>query len=155
MLSEMGDCRERYPSYRALAADGGQAPVASESGKSKRAQFRWGCDHRLRQAFNVLCDSSRHHNPWAHDIYTRARARGASHAHASRILGRSWSQVIWRLWVDHDTYDPEQHTARQRLITTRPDTPGGPAGPPLSPPNQRRTGKAVTAGCPQGRARSA
>jgi transposase len=38
MLSEIGDCRERYPSYRALAADGGQAPVAVESGKSKRAQ---------------------------------------------------------------------------------------------------------------------
>lgn len=26
LLSEIGDCRERYPSYRALAADAGQAP---------------------------------------------------------------------------------------------------------------------------------
>ena len=33
MLAEIGDRRERYPSYRALAADAGQAPVASESGK--------------------------------------------------------------------------------------------------------------------------
>jgi hypothetical protein len=24
--------------------------------------------------------------------------------------------VIWRLWQDHDTYDPERHTARQRFI---------------------------------------
>ncbi len=118
MLSEIGDCRERYPSYRALAADAGQAPVASESGKSKRAQFRWACDQRLRQAFTVLADSSRRHNRWAADIYNRARARGASHAHASRILGRSWSQVICRLWVDHDTYDPNRHTARQRLTAT-------------------------------------
>ena len=118
MLSEIGDCRERYPSYRALAADAGQAPVASESGKSKRAQFRWACDQRLRQAFTVLADSSRRHNRWAADIYNRARARGASHAHASRILGRSWSQVICRLWVDHDTYDPDRHTARQRLTAT-------------------------------------
>src|SRR5689334_16877718 len=117
MLSEIGDCRQRYPSYRALAADAGQAPVAAESGKSKRAQFRWACDQRLRQAFTVLSDSSRRHNPWAADIYARARARGANHAHASRILGRSWSQVIWRLWVDHDTYDPDRHTARQRLTT--------------------------------------
>ena len=54
MLAEIGDCRDRYPTYRALAADGGQCPVAVESGKAKRAQFRWACDHRLRQAFDVL-----------------------------------------------------------------------------------------------------
>jgi hypothetical protein len=29
-----------------------------------------------------MADTSRHHNPWAADIYTRARARGASHQHA-------------------------------------------------------------------------
>ena len=99
------------------AADAGQAPVAVESGKSRHAKFRWACDHRLREAFNVLAYSSRHHNPWAADIYQRARARGAGHAHAARILGRAWSQVIWRLWHDHDTYDPTRHTARQRLAT--------------------------------------
>ena len=116
MLAEIGDCRDRYPSYRTLAADAGQCPVAVESGKAKRAQFRWACDHRLRDAFDTLADSSRRHNPWAADIYQRARARGASHAHAARILGRAWSQIIWRLWHDHDTYDPDKHTARQRLI---------------------------------------
>ncbi len=116
MIAEIGDCRERYPTYRALAADAGQAPVAVESGKSKHAQFRWACDHRLRQAVCTLADASRRHNPWAADIYDRARARGASHTHATRILGRAWCQVIWRLWHDHDTYDPQQHTALQRLI---------------------------------------
>jgi transposase len=118
MIAEIGDCRDRYPTYRALAADGGQAPVAVESGKAKRAQFRWACDHRLREAFCVLADSSRRHNPWAADIYDRACARGASHQHAARILGRAWCQVIWRLWQDHDTYDPARHTARQRLTAT-------------------------------------
>jgi transposase len=116
MIAEIGDCRERYPTYRALAADAGQAPVAVESGKAKHAQFRWACDHRLRQAICTLSDASRHHNPWAADIYNRARARGASHTHATRVLGRAWSQIIWRLWHDHDTYDPLQHTALQRLI---------------------------------------
>ncbi len=38
MLAEMGDCRERHPTKQALAADGGQSPVAVESGKSKRAR---------------------------------------------------------------------------------------------------------------------
>jgi transposase len=119
MLAEIGDCRERYPTYRALAADAGQCPVAVESGKSKHAQFRWACDHRLRQAICTLSDASRRYNPWAADIYDRARARGASHTHATRILGRAWTQVIWRIWHDHNTYDPLQHTALQRLITQR------------------------------------
>ena len=63
MLAEIGDCRERYPTKDALSADGGQSPVAVESGKSKRARFRWACDHRLRVAIGTPADSSRHHNP--------------------------------------------------------------------------------------------
>jgi transposase len=115
LLSEIGDCRDRYPTKAALAADGGQAPVAVESGKAKHARFRWACDHRLRAAICTLADTSRHHNPWAADIYTRARARGKTHQHAIRILGRAWCGVIWRLWHDHDIYDPDRHTARHRL----------------------------------------
>jgi hypothetical protein len=116
LAGEIGDCRERYPTYRALAADAGQCPVAVESGKSKHAQFRSACDHRLRAAFDTLADASRHHNPWAACIYDGARARGAKHPHAARVLGRARCQVIRRPWHDHDTYDPNQHTALQRLI---------------------------------------
>ena len=63
-----------------------------------------------------MADTSRRHNPWANDIDTRARARGATHQHAIRILGRAWCQVIWRLWHNHTAYDPNQHTALQQLI---------------------------------------
>jgi transposase len=117
MLSEIGDCRDRYPTKATLAADAGQAPVAVESGKTKRARFRWACDHRLRTAICTLADTSRHHNPWANDIYTRARARGATHQHAIRILGRAWTGVIRRIWQDHTTHDPTQHRALQHLLT--------------------------------------
>jgi transposase len=116
LIAEMGDCRERYPTVAALAGDGGQAPVAVESGKSKRARFRWACDHRLRNAICTLADTSRRTNPWAADIYDRARARGCTHPHAIRILGRAWCGVIWRLWQDRDAYDPARHGALQRLI---------------------------------------
>lgn len=122
MLAEIGDCRERYPTKQALSADGGQSPVAVESGKSKRARFRWACDHRLRDAIGTLADTSRHHNPWAKDIYQRARARGCTHPHAIRILGRAWCGVIWRLWQDHDVYDPAQHTALQALLAAQATT---------------------------------
>jgi transposase len=119
MLAEIGDCRDRYPTVAALAADAGQAPVAVESGKSKRARFRWACDHRLRNAITTLADSSRHYNPWAADIYQRARARGCTHPHAIRILGRAWCHIIWRLWQDQSAYDPNQHTALQHLLTAK------------------------------------
>ncbi|MBA2636981.1 MAG: transposase, partial [Solirubrobacterales bacterium] len=71
MLAEIGDCRDRYPTVAALAGDAGQSPVAVESGKFKRARFRWACDHRLRAVICTHSDTSRHHNPWAADIYTR------------------------------------------------------------------------------------
>ena len=116
-IAEMGDCRPRYPTKHALAADSGQAPVAKESGKTKRAHFRFACDHRLRNAFSTLADTSRHTNPWAADIYQRARARGATHPHAIRILGRAWAGVIWRMWHNHTPYDPALHGNYQRLIT--------------------------------------
>jgi transposase len=119
MLAEMGDCRQRYPSAGTLAADGGQAPVTIQSGKARHARFRWACDHRLRNAIATMADTSRRHNPWAADIYNRARERGATHPHAIRILGRAWCTVIWRLWQNHDTYNPAHHTALQHLITTR------------------------------------
>jgi len=115
LLAEIGDRRERYPAAGALAADAGMCPVAIESGRLRAAGFRWACDKRLRQAVATLADASRHHNPWAADVYRRARARGKDHPHAIRILGRAWLLVIWRIWQDHAPYDPARHTALQRL----------------------------------------
>lgn len=117
LLCEIGDNRARYPHRDALAADAGQAPVAIESGKRKSAAFRWACDKRLRGHFAVLADASRHHNPWAADLYQRARARGADHPHACRILGRAWTRIIWRCWQDGVPYDPAQHQAATHLTT--------------------------------------
>ena len=62
LLAEIGDCRERYPTRDALAADAGQAAVAIESGKRKTAGFRWACNKRLRDAF---CRAGRQHPPLA------------------------------------------------------------------------------------------
>jgi len=60
LLAEIGDCRARYPHRDALAADAGQSAIAKESGKRKTAQFRWGCNKRLRVAFSRPADSTRH-----------------------------------------------------------------------------------------------
>lgn len=119
LLAEIGDCRTRYPTPDTLAADAGMSPVAVESGKHRTATFRRACDKRLRNAVATLADASRHHHPWAHDIYTRARARGCDHPHAIRILGRAWLRVLWRIWQDQRPYDPARHGNLQRLLEAR------------------------------------
>ena len=116
LLAEIGDCRARYPSAEALAADGGMSAVAVESGKQTHAAFRYACDKRLRDALATLSDSTRHHNPWAHRLYTDARARGHDHQRAIRTLGRAWTRVLWRMWQDTAPYDPARHRALQRQI---------------------------------------
>lgn len=116
LLAEIGDRRERHPTSSALEAIAGQAPVAVESGKKKVATFRWACNKTLRSAVSVLADSSRKHNLWAKKIYNDAIARGCDHPHALRILGRAWLRVIWRLWQDRTTYDPQLHGSLNRLL---------------------------------------
>jgi transposase len=142
LLAEIGDCRGRYPTADALAGDAGQAAVAIESGKRKIGAFRWRCDHRLRFAFGVLADTTRHWHPWAADHYARACARGHDHPRAIRTLGRAWCRVLWRCWQDHTPYDPARHGGLQRHITVTIPTPSGPR--PDLDATQRMAGAAVT-----------
>jgi len=116
LLAEIGDCRARYRTAEALAADAGMTPVAVESGKRKVACFRHGCDHRLRAATCTLADATRHWHPWAHDRYAAARARGQDHQRAIRTLGRAWIRVLWRCWQDGVAYNPARHRGLQQHI---------------------------------------
>ena len=116
LLAEIGDCRARYRTADALAADAGMSPVAVESGKHKVATFRWGCDHRLRAAVATLADATRHWHPWAADRYATARARGHDHQRAIRTLRRAWIRVLWRCWQDNAAYDPDRHRGLQQHI---------------------------------------
>jgi transposase len=116
LIAELGDQRARYPTSAAMLADAGQSPVAVESGKRKVAVFRRACDKRLRNAVSVLADSTRHWHPWAHQIYTNARARGHTHQRAIRTLGTAWLRILWRCWHDHQPYDPTRHGALTRQL---------------------------------------
>jgi transposase len=154
LLAEIGDCRERYPTRDALAADAGQAAVAKESGKWKTAGFRRACNKRLRVAFCRLADSSRHWHPWAGDLYAQARQRGHEHPRAIRTVGRAWCRVLWQCWRNHTPYDPARHRALQRHITVTIPTSSGPV-PDLAA-TQRMAGATVTQRAARtGRARSA
>jgi hypothetical protein len=139
---EVHDCRARYPTGDALAGDAGQAAVAIESGKRKAACFRWGCNKRLRGAFCILSDSTRHWHPWAQDRYAAARGRGHDHPRAMRTLGRAWCRIVWRCWQDRVPYNPARHRGLQQHVTVTIPTPSGPR-PDLAA-TQRMAGAAAT-----------
>jgi Transposase IS116/IS110/IS902 family len=134
LLAEIGDCRWRYPTRDALAADAGQAAVAVESGKWKTAGFRRGCNKRLRVAFCRLADSSRHWHPWAQDLYAQARRRGHEHPRAIRTVGRAWCRVVWQCWRNH-TPSTQCDTAHCNATSQSPSPPRRAHCPTWMPPS--------------------
>jgi transposase len=117
LLAEIGDARGRFPTPDSLACLAGVAPSTRQSGKVTIVAFRWAVDKQLRDAVCDFAGDSRHTNPWAADLYTRARARGHDHPHAVRILARAWLDIIWKCWTTNTPYDPDRHRALQRLLT--------------------------------------
>jgi transposase len=116
LLAEIGDCRERFPTPASLACLAGATPSTRQSGQHRAVTFRYACDKKLREALIDFAEDSRFDNPWAADLYRRARDRGKSHPHAARILARAWVEVIWRCWQDRVPYDPARHHAYQRVV---------------------------------------
>ena len=62
-----------------------------QSGKTRSVGFRFGADKELRDALCDFAGDSRHANPWAAQLYQRARDRGHDHPHAVRIPARAWA----------------------------------------------------------------
>jgi Transposase IS116/IS110/IS902 family len=81
------------PDPTALAAAAGVAPSTRQSGKFLRVADRRGCNQHLRAALVDWAQDTPRANPWAHDTYQRARARGCRHPHAARILANAWTRV--------------------------------------------------------------
>ena len=116
LLAEIGDARGRYTTPEALTCLAGVAPTTRQSGKVTVVAFRWAADKQLRDAVCDFAGDSRHANPWAADLYRRARQRGHDHPHAVRILARAWLHVIWRCWQTNTPYHPDRHGALQALL---------------------------------------
>ncbi len=85
--------RGRYPT-QIPGRLAGAAPSTKRSGKVRAVAFRWAVDEQLRGAVVDFAGDGRHADPWAADLYRRARARDHDHPHAVRILARAWLHVI-------------------------------------------------------------
>jgi transposase len=117
LLVEIGDSKARFPTPESLAALAGVAPSTRDSGQYGAVVHRFVSDKWLKNALCDFAQGSRHDNPWAADIYRRARASRKRHPHAVRVLARAWCYVIWRCWQDETPYDPAFHRGAQRLLT--------------------------------------
>jgi len=117
LIAEIGPLLERCDNPEQVAAMCGAAPVTRASGKSRTVGFRYAANKPARVAITGFADNSRHSSAWAGDSYRRARARGARHPHAVRILARGWIRVIWACWTTGTIYDPSRHRSEQLLAT--------------------------------------
>jgi transposase len=115
LIAEIGPLLERCENPEQVAAMCGAAPVTKASGKSRTVGFRYTANRPARVAITGFADNSRHSSAWAGDCYRRARARGARHPHAIRILARGWVRVLWACWTTDTAYDPRRHRGEQRL----------------------------------------
>jgi len=79
LLTEIGNCRGRFPDPESLICLAGAAPSARQSGKHRAVTFRWAVSKQLRDAVCDFADGSRHASPWAARIYNDATARGKDH----------------------------------------------------------------------------
>ena len=113
----MGDCRERFPTSDTFVCLAGAVPSTRASGRHRAVTFRWSADKKLRDALCDFAGDSWRGNPWAEARYRQLRADGKTHPHATRILARTWGQIIWRCWQDGVAYDTAKHGALQRLTT--------------------------------------
>lgn len=131
ILAELGDDRQRFQTVEQLAAEAGVAPVTHASGKHRGVACRFACNKRLRQAITTWADyrrspagsHSRHAHPWAANVYRQARARGCDHPHATRILARAWTRVLWRCWQKKTPYDPQLHGRALPFFTAQQTAP--------------------------------
>jgi transposase len=115
LAAELGDNRDVFESAQALQCYGGTAPVTQKSGKRCWQLIRRSCNKILRTTVHLWVDLTRRECAWAQSYYQSKREQGLSHPQALRCLGQRWLKILWRMWIDHTTYNEVLH---MRNMTT-------------------------------------
>jgi transposase len=105
LLSSFGDNRARFSSAHSVQELSGVVPYKFKSGKTDFDKFRFACDKEFRDAITSFAYQSTRFCPWATAFYQRARGKGQSHYLALRNLAAKWLKIIYRMWINHATYD--------------------------------------------------
>lgn len=107
LLTEIGDCRERFPIDDAFAALAGASPSTRQSGKRAQTVFRWSCNKKLRAAVMDFANGSRMSDPWAMEVYQRACLGGHRRPPSS-------TQWVWTGSADERPAEHGRQTGRCR-----------------------------------------
>jgi transposase len=118
LVAEVGPLLERCDNPEQVAAMCGAAPITRASGKTRTVGFRYAANKPARVAITGFADNSRHASAWAAERYRHARARGARHPHAVRVVARGWVRVLWACWHTNTAYHPSRHRAEQLAAAT-------------------------------------
>jgi transposase len=100
--------------YQTLRAHGGIAPVTRQSGKVLSVSMRYGCNHRLRNAFYHWARTSVQNDGHCRAHYDRLRRHGHGHARALRGVADRSLGVLIAMLTSRTLYDPER---RRKIVT--------------------------------------
>ncbi len=92
--------------YRALRAQGGQAPVTKQSGRMRLVSMRTACNRRLRQALRFWAFNAIRLDPRAMAQYKALRTKGHSHARALRSVADRLLKMLTVMLDTGHVYDP-------------------------------------------------
>lgn len=109
LLSHFGSRRDNFKEARALQQLSGVVPVTEQSGARSFRRFRRACRKDFRNTMYQFALQSIRKSAWARAFYDEARRKGQSHALASRNLAAKWIKIIYRMWLEHESYDEHRY----------------------------------------------
>jgi transposase len=112
LLAMLGDDRARFPTANTLQVQAGTCPTTERSGKHTYASFRRACDRDFQHIAQQWARATLHSSVWANAYFKDVLVHSRSENHALRCLANRWLAILWRLWVEHKTYDENYHLER-------------------------------------------
>ena len=111
LCAKFGDDRQRFPRASDVQSLAGTCPVTKASGKSRRVQFRTGCDREWRNicqlwAKALLLSGA---STLANTCFVQVLEANPSISHAYRCLANCWIAIAWKLWQSGESYDVTCH----------------------------------------------
>ena len=115
LLSEFGDDRSRFQSYESITSLSGVAPVPKKSGKNTfTVGKRTAYVKPFHQALYHFARQTSLYEPWSKEYYKSKRAQGKSHSATIRQLANVWCRIIFAMWKNNETYNPEKFLAARQ-----------------------------------------
>lgn len=102
LAAHFGQDRSRFSRFESVQQLSGTAPITKSSGKKsgklKKVQMRYACQHSFRNTLTQFAFSSLTKSVWSKHYYDQKRKTGLTHAGALRTLANKWTKIIFTMW---------------------------------------------------------